>query len=156
MGLHSLRVSGNWVYDLSAPYQDLPVQIASDWSLDIGSAAGQANRALKLTVTLAASATVDLDLASQLSPSGGAITPNQLHALYGRAVTPAGKGTVTPHATNGWTGFGSAYNIPFGNGGLLVAVDTGIAIEATNKVFTLTNTSAASCDFELYLLLRDT
>ena len=42
---HNLRLSGTFLFDSVAPYPDVPVDIAMDWSLASGAGAGQANRA---------------------------------------------------------------------------------------------------------------
>jgi hypothetical protein len=151
---HELRVSGTFLYDCTAPFADIAVPLQRDWSLASGSTSGTANKVFVGDVTLAAAATRDINLAQIVGPAGE-FTPDYVAAFAIWCVTPAGKGTLTPHATNGWTGLGSAYSIPVSTGPFCVASDEGIAITSTNKVMTLTNTGAASATYRITILFRD-
>ena len=151
---HELRVSGTFLYDCTAPFADIAVPLQRDWSLASGSTSGTANKAFVGDVTLAAAATRDINLAQIMGPSGE-FTPDYVAALAVWCVTPGGKGTLTPHGTNGWTGLGSAYTVPVSTGPLVVSSDAGIAITSTDKVLVLTNTGAASATYRITILFRD-
>ena len=104
---HTLRLAGTFVFDSTAPYPDVPVEVVSEWSVDVGTTSGKANKAFVYeTDSIAASGTLDLDLSSVPGPSS-MFSPEYLHALVVKCITPGGKGALTPHATNGWTGAGS-------------------------------------------------
>ena len=154
---HALRLTGVFLFDAAAPYADIPVPVESEWSVDVGTSSTKANKAFVYeTDSIAASGTLDMDLSSVLGPTGSAFSPEYLLALVVKCITPGGKGTLTPHATNGWTGLGSAYSVPVSTGPMCVTSDGGIAITSTNKVMTLTNTSSAAAKFRIYALMRDT
>ena len=152
---HVLRLSGTFLYDSTSPFPDVPIAIEREWRVDSGSTSGKANKVFVQDITLAASATQDMNLAQLYGPSGE-FAPEYLVSFVIWSVTAGGKGTLTPHATNGWTGFGSAYSVPVSTAPLSIGSDDGIAISSTNKVLTLTNTSSASATFRVTLLLRDT
>ena len=153
---HFLRLAGTFLFDSTAPFPDVPVSFDREWSVDSGSTTGKANKVFTYqTNSIAAAGTFDVDLTALFGPSGE-FAPNYVASFIGWCITPGGTGTLTKHATNGWTGLGSAYTIPLGTGPFVLTSDAGIAITATDKVVTLTNNSAAAATYRFYMLLRDT
>jgi len=152
---HQLRLTGTFLFDSTAPFPDVAIPFEREWRVDSGSTSGKANKVFTVDFTVAASGTQDMNLGQLYGPSGE-FTPDYVAAFAIWCVTPGGKGTLTPHATNGWTGLGSAYSIPVSTGPFSVTSDEGIAITSTNKVMTLTNTGSASASYRVTILLRDT
>jgi hypothetical protein len=153
--MQRFKWSLDFVRALSAGYEALRVSASGESAIEVGTTDGKADVVVRLATTLAASATVDVDLRALVGAAGETITLAEVHGIVGVIKTAGGTGTVTPHATNGWTGLGSAYSIPVSaNGVFAIANGPGIAVSSTNKVFTYTNTGAASADIELYIVGR--
>lgn len=153
--MHRTKWSLDWMRVFAAGYEPLRVSANGESAIEIGTTDTKADIAVRLATTLAASATVDVDLRALIGAAGETISLAEVHGLAGLIKTAGGTGTVTPHATNGWTGMGSGYVIPVSaNGVFVLANGPGIAVSSTNKVFTFTNTGAASADIELYILGR--
>jgi hypothetical protein len=143
-------------YDLnSAPYPSLPVytDVASD--IIAGTASDQADSAVLATYTIAAAGTQSVDLNALVGASGQTVSLQEVHAIV--AWGSAGSGfTLTPHATNGWTGLGSAYSITAGDVPVVAyAKSTGGSVASDNKVITLTNVGPASATINLHIIGRD-
>lgn len=98
-------------YDLmSSLYPALPVPMDATGEIVAGSSSDQADSVVRLQYTIAAAGTQDIDLNALTGSAGQTISLSELHMLA--AVGSAGSGfTLTPHATNGFTGMGTAYSI---------------------------------------------
>lgn len=152
---HRVRVVVD-AFDLnSALYPSLPVSLDALGAVIAGSSSDQADSAVRLQYTIAASGTQDIDLTALTGAAGQTISLQELHILA--AVGSAGSGfTLTPHATNGWTGLGSAYSIIVGDVPVVpYAKSTGGSVASDNKVITITNVGGASATINLIIVGRD-
>lgn len=152
---HRVRVVVE-AYDLmSALYTALPVGV--DWSSEIvaGSSSDEADSAIRLQYTIAGSGTQDIDLTALTGSAGQTVSLAELHLIVAQAGS-ADRFTITPHATNGFTGLGSAYSVPVHRGATIVYHrPSGVTITSTDKVFTITNTEATSGTINLLIVGRD-
>lgn len=152
---HRVRVVVD-AFDLSSSlYPSLPVSLDAVGEVVSGSSSDQADSAVRLRYTIAASGTQDIDLNALTGAAGQTVSLQELHVLA--AVGSAGSGfTLTPHASNGWTGLGSAYSVTVGDVPVVAyAKATGGSVASDNKVITITNVAGASGTIDLLILGRD-
>lgn len=156
---HKIHLGGTFFHRTSSNYPAIPVELDVDGGFTVGAygtaADGSPNLAVKYSVTLAAAATQNIDLFGLNDALGQSIEAAELHALVIVCTTPAGKGTITKGASDGFTGFGSSYTLPVtASCPLVLPSAAGIAVSNTDKIVTLTNTGAASATFSAYILAR--
>ena len=156
---HKINVTGTFFQRAKPLYPSIPVEfdLAGGFTVgDSGTAAdGSPNLAFKYETTLANSATQDIDLYSLTDALDQEVTAVELHTLIIVCQSPTGSGTITKHATDGFTGFGSSYTLPVtGKCPLVLGSGGGLAVSNSNKVITLTNTSGVSATFNAYILAR--
>lgn len=152
---HRVRVQID-AFDLMSPlYPALPVPMDAAGEIVAGTASDQADSTVRIQYTIAASGTQDIDLAALTGSAGQTVSLQELHVLA--AVGSAGSGfTLTPHATNGFTGMGSAYSIIVGDVPVVpYAKATGGTVASDNKVITITNVGGASATINLHIIGRD-
>lgn len=143
-------------YDLmSSLYPALPVALDAAGEIVAGSSSDQADSSVKLQYSIASSGTQDVDLAALTGAAGQTVSLQELHVLA--AVGSAGSGfTLTPGASNGFTGLGSAYSIIVGDVPVVpYGKSTGGAVASDNKVITITNVGGATATITLLIIGRD-
>ena len=152
---HRVRVVVDSFDLMSSLYPALPVSLDAVGEIVAGSSSDQADSAVKLQYSIAASGTQDIDLTALTGAAGQTISLQEIHALA--AVGSAGSGfTLTPHATNGFTGLGSAYSIIVGDVPCVpYAKATGGTVASDNKVITITNVLGATATITLIIIGRD-
>jgi hypothetical protein len=156
---HKINVTGTFFHRATSLYPSIPVELNLSGGFTVGAsgsaADGSPNLAIKLETTLASAATQDIDLYSLVDALNQSVTAAELHTLIIVCLSPTGSGTVTKHATDGFTGFGSSYSLPVtGKCPLVLGSGGGLAVSNSNKVITLTNTSGVSATFNAYILAR--
>ena len=152
---HRVRVQIDAFDLMSALYPALPVPMDAVGEIVAGTASDQADSVVRLQYTIAAAGTQDVDLNALTGSAGQTVSLQELHVLA--AVGSAGSGfTLTPHATNGFTGLGSAYSIIVGDVPVIpYAKSTGGAVSGTDKGITITNVGGASGTITLHIIGRD-
>jgi len=152
---HQVRVKVDAFDVMSSGYPNLPVSI--DWTSEIviGSSSDEADSAVLLSYTIAGSGTQDIDLTALTGAAGQTISLTELHLIVAIGGT-ADRFTLTPHATNGFTGLGAAYSVPVHRAPVLAYHrPSGVTITSTDKVITITNTESAAGTIKLLLVGRD-
>lgn len=152
---HRVRVQIDAFDLMSSLYPALPVPMDAVGEIVAGTSSDQADSTIALQYTIAAAGTQDIDLNALTGSAGQTVSLQELHVLA--AVGSAGSGfTLTPHATNGFTGLGSAYSIIVGDIPVVpYAKSTGGTVASDNKVITITNVGGASGTITLHIIGRD-
>lgn len=118
-----------------------------------GTSTGQANtRYADVTATIADGATTTIDLRSLTNQQGQSFLFSEVRAFRFTADGPV---TLSKGGTNGWTGYGSAWQFRVGtNGYLLYAcpTDGDTSTSSTNKTIDITNNSGASVTYSFEMV----
>lgn len=134
-----------------------PIKFPVNASYSLSPATTVANNAYVATLSLASSATVDVNLITDLDPLGAALAATK---LVGIILIPTGTNSIVklePGASNGLVEpFGAVGDfILTRTGGLFVHMDaTGWTVDATHKVLTFTNTGAGALVCQVVILVK--
>lgn len=151
----AIRVSAEAVALGSGIHGSLVKQWLADVSFPVADAAASSNRFYAASLTLSASATSTIDLSALTGPMGETINFSMINAILLKCPsTNAVEITAAIGASNGWAGFGTAWTVYIGPGGLLAwGYIAGGAVDGTHKTILFTNTSGAVSQTIEYLIM---
>lgn len=138
---------GDYAAGVASSMADLDVRWPS------GTSTGQANtRWSDVDATIADGATTTIDIRNLTNQQGQTFLFSEVRAFRIKASGPI---TIGKGGTNGWTGFGSAWQFRIGTSGYLIyacPTDGDTSTGASNKTIDITNGSGASVTYSLEIV----